>query len=113
MRIRIYTNDREQPIVLDANQIRTQVPEIRTTFDDEQGVMRERSNVDQTVREIIKNGNGKTAPDLLFTTEEGVRGAVYLNPKHIAAVITSWKDSTSTQEAVITSWEESTSTQEE
>ena len=97
MRIRIYTNDREQPIVLDAEEIRTQVPEIRT-FDDEQGVMRERSNVDQTVREIIKNGNGKTAPDLLFTTEEGWRGAVYLNPEHIAAVITSWEESASAQE---------------
>ena len=112
MRIHIYTNDREQPIVLNADQIRTQVPEIRT-FDDEQGTMRERSNVDRTLREIIKNGNGKTAPDLLFTTEEGRRGAVYLNPKHIAAVITSWEESTSTQEAVVASWEESTSTQKE
>ena len=112
MRIHIYTNDREQPIVLNADQIRTQVPEIRT-FDDEQGTMRERSNVDQTLREIIKNGNGKTAPDLLFTTEEGMRGTVYLNPKHIAAVITSWEESTSTQEAVVGSWEESTSTQKE
>ena len=112
MRIHIYTNDREQPIVLNANQIRSQVPEIRT-FDDEQGAMRERSKVDQTLREIIKNGNGKTAPDLLFTTEEGTRGAVYLNPKHIAAVITSWEESTSTQEAAVGSWEESTSTQKE
>jgi hypothetical protein len=89
MRIRIYTNDREQPIDLAVREIHTRRSEIRT--DGTEGDQtRERSNIDQTVREIIKDAaSGEMAPNILFTTDDGMEGAIYLNPEKIAAVVTS------------------------
>ena len=94
MRIRIYTNDREQPIDLAVREIHTWRPEIRTaTTEGEQ--TKERSNIDQTVREIIRDATtGERAPNILFTTEDGTEGAIYLNPEKIAAVVASWPEDT-------------------
>jgi hypothetical protein len=89
MRIRIYTNDREQPIDLAVREIHTPRSEIRTA-DTEGEQTRDRSNIDQTVREIIKDAaSAEMAPNILFTTEDGTEEAIYRNPEKIAAVVTS------------------------
>ncbi|MDP8950644.1 MAG: hypothetical protein M3N18_00075 [Actinomycetota bacterium] len=86
MRVQIYTNDREEPIDLAVREIRTKAREVRT---DEQTNDREHP-VDQTLRKIIKDPNIGTPANLLFTTEDGREGAIYLNTDKIAAVVTSW-----------------------
>jgi hypothetical protein len=86
MRVQIYTNDREQPIDLTVREMRTKAREVRTN---EPGNDREQT-VDQTVRKIIKDPAIGASANLLFTTEDGREGAVYLNTEKVAAVITSW-----------------------
>jgi hypothetical protein len=86
VRVQIYTNDREEPIDLTVSEIRTKAREVRA---DEQTNDREHP-VDQTLRKIIKDPNIGTSANLLFTTEDGREGAIYLNTDKIAAVVTSW-----------------------
>jgi hypothetical protein len=86
MRVQIYTNDREQPIDLTVQEIRTKAREVRT---DEYANDREHP-VDQTLRKIIKDPNIGPSANLLFTTDDGREGAIYLNTEKIAAVVTSW-----------------------
>ncbi len=87
MRVQIYTNDREQPIDLNVREIHTKVPEIRTN---ELEHVRGRSSTDQTLREIIRSPSGAKEPNLLFTTDNGAQGAIYLNPEKVAAIVTPW-----------------------
>ncbi len=94
MRVRIYTNDREQPIGLEVLEMHTKV---RGIDKNENGQQRERS-VDQTVREVIKDPANGAAANLLFTTPEGKEGAIYLNMDKVAAVITSWSSAPGTDE---------------
>ena len=82
IRVQIYTNDREQPIDLAVKEIRTRVRGISSNGS-------ERS-LDQTVREVIKDPAIGASANLLFTTEDGTEGAIYLNTEKVAAVITSW-----------------------
>lgn len=86
MHVQIYTNDREQPIDLTVREIHTKAIEVRTN---EHTNDREHP-VDQTVRKIIKDPTTGTAANLLFTTDDGREGAIYLNTEKIAAVVTSW-----------------------
>lgn len=94
MRVRIYTNDREQPIGLEVLEMHTKV---RGIDKNENGQQRERS-VDQTVREVIKDPANGAAANLLFTTPEGKEGAIYLNTDKVAAVVTSWSSAPGTDE---------------
>lgn len=94
MRVRIYTNDREQPIGLEVLEMHTKV---RGIDKNENGQQRERS-VDQTVREVIKDPANGAAANLLFTTPEGKEGAIYLNTDKVAAVVTSWSSAPGTHE---------------
>jgi len=87
MRVQVYTNDREQPIDLNVREIHTRVPEIRTN---EPEHVRGRSSTDQTLREVIRNPAGEKEPNLLFTTNNGAQGAIYLNPEKVAAIVTCW-----------------------
>ncbi len=87
MRVQIYTNDREEPIDLSVREIRTKAREVRT---DEQHTNDREYPVDQTLRKIIKDPNIGTSANLLFTTDDGREGAIYLNTDKIAAVVTSW-----------------------
>lgn len=86
MRVQIYTNDREEPIDLTVREIRTKAREVRA---DENSNEREHP-VDQTLRKIIKDPNIGTSANLLFTTDDGREGAIYLNTDKVAAVVTSW-----------------------
>jgi hypothetical protein len=86
MRVRIYTNDREQPIDLEVLEMRTQAREITTS---ENG-QHKGSSIGQTLREVIKDPAAGTSANLLFTTPEGQEGAIYLNTEKVAAIITSW-----------------------
>jgi hypothetical protein len=86
MRVQIDTNDREEPIDLTVREIRTKAREVRT---DEHSNGREHP-VDQTLRKIIKDPNIGTSANLLFTTDDGRDGAIYLNTDKVAAVVTSW-----------------------
>jgi hypothetical protein len=94
VRVRIYTNDREQPIGLEVLEMHTK---IRGIDKNENGQQRERS-VDQTVREVIKDPANGAAANLLFTTPEGKEGAIYLNTDKVAAVVTSWSSAPGTDE---------------
>lgn len=94
VRVRIYTNDREQPIGLEVLEMHTKV---RGIDKNENGQQRERS-VDQTVREVIKDPANGAAANLLFTTPEGKEGAIYLNTDKVAAVVTSWSSAPGTHE---------------
>jgi hypothetical protein len=94
VRVRIYTNDREQPIGLEVLEMHTK---IRGIDKNENGQQRERS-VDQTVREVIKDPANGAAANLLFTTPEGKEGAIYLNTDKVAAVVTSWSSAPGTHE---------------
>ena len=85
MRVQIYTNDREQPIDLTVRELHTRVPEIRTN---EREQARAQA-IDQTVREMIKDSTVGASPNILFTTDDGREGAIYLNTEKVAAVITS------------------------
>ncbi len=93
MRIRIYTTDREQPIDLTVKEIHTRMHEIRTNGEASQAS--ERAGVDQTVRAMIKDPINGEAPNMLFSTDDGTEGAIYLNPEKVAAVVTSWETSSS------------------
>ena len=86
MRVRIYTNDREQPIDLEVLEMRTQAREITTS---ENG-QHKGTSIDQTLREVIKDPAVGASANLLFTTPEGQEGAIYLNTEKVAAVVTSW-----------------------
>ena len=86
IRVQIYTNDREQPIDLTVKEMRAKAREIHTN---DQANDRELP-VNQTMRQIIKDPSIGTSANLLFTTEDGREGAVYLNTEKIAAVVTSW-----------------------
>ena len=86
VRVQIYTNDREQPIDLEVQQMRTQAREIITN---ENGHHRGPS-IDQMIREVIRDPAIGASANLLFTTPEGREGAIYLNTEKVAAVITSW-----------------------
>ncbi len=88
MRVQIYTNDREQPIDLTVQEIRTKAREVRTN----ENANGKEHPVDQTLRKIIKDPNIGTSANLLFTTDDGREGAIYLNTDKIAAVVTSWPD---------------------
>ncbi len=46
-------------------------------------------SIDQTVREIIRDPAVRSA-NLLFTTEDGTEGAIYLDTQKVAAVVVSW-----------------------
>jgi hypothetical protein len=85
MRVQIYTNDREQPIDLAVQDIRSVVREIRTGENNGRG-----NPVDETLREIIKDSAIGASANLLFTTADGQEGAIYLNTQKVAAVVTSW-----------------------
>jgi hypothetical protein len=86
VRIRIYTNDREQPIDLTVREIHPKMTDMRTNEGEHP---RERS-VDQTVRGIIKDSDARAEPNILFKTDSGTEGAIYLNTEKVAAVVTSW-----------------------
>ncbi len=86
VRVQIYTNDREQPIDLEVQQMRTQAREIITN---ENGQHRGPS-IDQMIREVIRDSAIGASANLLFSTPEGREGAIYLNTEKVAAVITSW-----------------------
>jgi hypothetical protein len=86
IRVQIYTNDREQPIDLTVKDMRAKAREIHTN---DQGNERELP-VDQTMRRIIKDPTVGTSANLLFTTDDGREGAVYLNTEKVAAIVTSW-----------------------
>ncbi len=88
MRVQIYTNDREQPIDLTVKEIRTRAREIHTT--EVVNGKDQQANLDQTVRKIIKDPNIGSSANLLFTTEDGREGAIYLDTQKVAAVVTSW-----------------------
>jgi hypothetical protein len=94
MRVQIYTNDREQPIDLEVQEMHTKAREINTN---ENGQQREPS-VDQTVREVIKDPAIGASANLLFTTVDGKEGAIYLNTERVAAVVTSWSSAPSQAE---------------
>lgn len=91
MRVQIYTNDREQPIDLTVKEIRAKAREIHTT---EIVNGKDQQAVDQTVRRIIKDPNIGPSANLLFTTEDGREGAIYLDTQKVAAVVTSWSTET-------------------
>jgi hypothetical protein len=86
MRVQIYTNDREQPIDLAVQEIRTKAREVRTN----ENANDKEHPVDQTLRKIIKDPSIGTSANLLFTTDDGREGAIYLNTDKVAAVVTSW-----------------------
>lgn len=88
MRVQIYTNDREQPIDLTVREIRSRAREIHTT---ELTNGKDQQAVDQTVRKIIKDSNIGPSANILFTTEDGMEGAIYLDAQKVAAVVTSWE----------------------
>src|SRR5215210_4812197 len=75
VQVQIYTNDREQPIDLEVQQMRTQAREIITN---ENGHHRGPS-IDQVIREVIRDPAIGASANLLFTTPEGREGAIYLN----------------------------------
>jgi hypothetical protein len=89
MRVQIYTNDREQPIDLTVREIHTKAREIYTS--DPVNGKDQHAAVEQTVRKIIKDPNIGPSANLLFTTEDGLEGAIYLDTQKVAAVITSWE----------------------
>ena len=86
MRVQIYTNDREQPIDLAVQDIRSVVREIRT------GEHRRTNSIDETMREVIKDSTVGASANLLFTTADGQEGAIYLDTEKVAAVVTCWSD---------------------
>jgi hypothetical protein len=88
MRVQIYTNEREQPIVLEVLEIRTQAREITTN---ENGHQQRGASVDRTVREVISDPAVGGSANLLFTTPDGREGAIYLDTEKVAAIITSWE----------------------
>src|SRR3712207_2928692 len=94
VRVQIYTNDREQPIDLEVLEMHAKVRGINTN---DNGQQREPS-VDQTVREVIKDPVSGSSANLLFTTPDGREGAIYLNTDKVAAVVTSWLSTPSTDE---------------
>ena len=85
MRVQIYTNDREQPIELGVRELHH--ARVKEIISGESG--NGSQSIDQTVREIIKDPAVQSA-NLLFTTEDGTEGAIYLNTQKVAAVVTSW-----------------------
>lgn len=87
IRVQIYTNDREQPIDLTVKEMRAKAREINTN-DLPDG--REQLPVDQTIRQIIKDPTIGASANLLFVTEDGREGSIYLNTEKVAAVVTSW-----------------------
>ena len=87
IRVQIYTNDREQPIDLTVKEMRAKAREINTS-DHANG--REQPPVDQTIRQIIKDPTIGASANLLFVTEDGREGSIYLNAEKVAAVVTSW-----------------------
>lgn len=86
IRVQIYTNDREQPIDLTVKEMRAKAREIHTN---DHANDRELP-VNQTMRQIIKDPSIGVAANLLFTSEDGREGAIYLNTEKVAAVVTSW-----------------------
>ena len=94
LRVQIYTNDRDQPIVLEVLEIHTQAREITTN---ENGQHRGPA-IDQTVREIIRDSTIGASANLLFTTPDEREGAIYLNTDKVAAIITSWASVPSMEE---------------
>ena len=85
MRVQIYTNDREQPIDLSVRALHH--PRVKEIITGETG--NGSQSIDQTVREIIKDPAVRSA-NLIFTTEDGIEGAIYLNTQKVAAVVMSW-----------------------
>ena len=85
MRVQIYTNDREQPIELGVRELHH--ARVKEIISGESG--NGSQSIDQTVREIVKDPAVQSA-NLLFTTEDGTEGAIYLNTQKVAAVVTSW-----------------------
>lgn len=87
IRVQIYTNDREQPIDLTVKEMRARARELNTN---DHANDREQPPVDQTMRQIIKDPTIGVSANLLFVTEDGREGAIYLNTEKVAAVVTSW-----------------------
>ena len=94
MRVQIYTNDREQPIDLEVLEMHTQVREINTKENGQHRGL----DIDQTVREVIRDSTIGASANLLFTTPDGREGAIYLNTEKVTAVITSWASVPSMEE---------------
>jgi hypothetical protein len=86
MRVQIYTNDRDQPIDLEVLEVRTQAREITTNENGQHRV----PDIDQTLREVIRDSAIGASANLLFTTPDGREGAIYLDTEKVAAIITSW-----------------------
>ena len=91
IRVQIYTNDREQPIDLTVKEMRARAREINTNeHTNNHANDRDQPPVDHTMRQIIKDPTIGVSANLLFVTEDGREGAIYLNTEKVAAVVTSW-----------------------